>query len=59
MLFFNCCIACDGDLLMEATRDQVTLRCLRCDYSSAVPANTHLFEVLCNDAKLSFAPQAA
>jgi hypothetical protein len=59
MLFFKCCTFCDGDLLLEANHSEASLKCLRCDYLSAVPANTHLFNVLCDDANLITAAQAA
>lgn len=49
MLFFKCCTICDGDLLLEADQSEASLKCLRCGNSSSVPANTHLFEVLCEE----------
>jgi hypothetical protein len=49
MLFLNCCTNCDGDLLLEADTNGANLKCLRCNYASDVPANTHLFNVLCDE----------
>lgn len=49
MLFFKCCTICKGDLLLEADNDMANLKCLRCGNESSIPANTHLFEVLCNE----------
>lgn len=49
MLFFKCCTICEGDLLLEANHSQASLKCLKCGNTSSVPANTHLFEVLCEE----------
>ena len=49
MLFFKCCTICNGDLLLEADDNGASLKCLACGNSSSVPANTHLFEVLCDE----------
>ncbi len=49
MLFFKCCTHCSGDLLLEADDLSAVLKCLSCDRQSSVPANTHLFEVLCQE----------
>lgn len=49
MLFFKCCTICDGDLLLEADNHEASVKCLSCGKKSSVPANTHLFEVLCEE----------
>lgn len=49
MLFFKCCTICNGDLLLEADNHQASVKCLSCGNTSSVPANTHLFEVLCEE----------
>ena len=49
MLFFKCCTICDGDLLLEADNNEASLKCLSCGKNSSVPANTHLFDVLCEE----------
>ena len=49
MLFFKCCTICKGDLLLEADKHQASLKCLGCGNTSSVPANTHLFDVLCEE----------
>ncbi len=59
MLFFKCCTICDGDLLLEADASKANLKCLRCDYSAAVPADTHLFNVLCDEPYRAPSAQAA
>lgn len=59
MLFFKCCTICDGDLLLEVDNIGANLTCLRCSYTAAVPANTHLFNVLCDDANRTNSAQAA
>ena len=59
MLFFKCCTICDGDLLLEATDRVANLKCLQCDYRSTVPADTHLFNVLCEDDSHRHVAQSA
>jgi hypothetical protein len=59
MLFFKCCTICDGDLLLEATDRVANLKCLQCDYRSTVLADTHLFNVLCEEDPHSQAAQSA
>ncbi len=49
MLFFKCCTICEGDLLLEADNHQASIKCLSCGNQSSIPANTHLFEVLCEE----------
>ena len=59
MLFFRCCTICDGDLLLEADSKEAKLKCLRCDYSAAISADTHLFDVLCDGEARTSSAQAA
>ncbi len=47
MLFFKCCTVCNGDLALETDDRAASLKCLRCGKVSSVPANTHLFDVMC------------
>ena len=48
MIFFRGCIICGGDLLLEADQERADLVCLKCDSMTSVPADTHLYEVLCD-----------
>ena len=60
MLFFKCCTTCQGDMLLEADARQAQLKCLRCGFKTDIPADTHLYEVICKeDTSPGFMAQAA
>jgi len=47
-------------MLLEADASQALLKCLRCGLKTDIPADTHLYEVICKeDTSPGFMAQAA
>jgi hypothetical protein len=40
-------------MLLEADARQALLKCLRCGFKTNIPADTHLYEVICGDDSAS------
>ena len=59
MLFFRCCVKCHGDLLLQADAFLAHLKCLRCGMNTEIPANTHLYQVLCKEEGVMAKAEAA
>lgn len=49
MLFFRCCVKCQGDLLLEANSHLANLKCLKCGNKTEIPSDTHLYKTICGD----------
>jgi hypothetical protein len=47
MLFFKCCLKCNGDLELEADHRFAQLKCLVCGEMTCIPAGTHLYTEIC------------
>lgn len=47
-------------MLLEANAQQAHLKCLRCNFTADIPADTHLYDVICEeDSSSGFLAQAA